>query len=144
MADLAEPNIVHAAGGILVRGGPDPRTTTTVVIHRPRHDDWSFPKGKLDPGETAEEAALREVYEETAVRCELVLPLGVVRYPLAAGAVKHTEYWIMRPVHDDGFIAGDEGDGLRWLRLDEAVDVVTSPLDRELVVRAQRAVAMSS
>ena len=53
---------------------------------------------------TAEEAALREVYEETAVRCELVLPLGVVRYPLAAGAVKHTEYWIMRPVHDDGFI----------------------------------------
>ena len=96
MADLAEPNIVRAAGGILVRGGPDPRTTTTVVIHRPRHDDWSFPKGKLDPGETAEEAALREVYEETAVRCELVLPLGVVRYPLAAGAVKHTEYWIMR------------------------------------------------
>ena len=50
----------------------------------------------------------------------------------------------MRPVHDDGFIAGDEVDGLRWLRLDEAVDVVTSPLDRELAVRAQRAVAMSS
>ena len=67
-----------------------------------------------------------------------------MRYPLAAGAVKHTEYWIMRPVHDDGFIAGDEVDGLRWLRLDEAVDVVTSPLDRELAVRAQRAVAMSS
>ena len=66
---------VRAAGGVVIRDG------LVAVVHRPRYDDWSLPKGKLDEGETFEEAALREVWEETGLRAALVRELPEVRYP---------------------------------------------------------------
>ena len=125
---------VLAAGGLVLRRGV--AGLETVVIHRPRHADWSFPKGKLDPDETFEQAALREVHEETALRCALGAELGDVRYPLPEGGEKLTRYWLMTIVADDGFEPGEEVDELRWIALHSAADAVTDPLDRELARRA--------
>ena len=79
---------VRAAGGVVIRDG------LVAVVHRPRYDDWSLPKGKLDEGETFEEAALREVWEETGLRAALVRELPEVRYPVR-GRPKLVRYWLM-------------------------------------------------
>ena len=71
---------VEAAGGVVVRDGQ------VLLVHRPRYDDWTLPKGKLDAGESFEDAALREVEEETGLRCRLVRELPPVEYPVAAAA----------------------------------------------------------
>ncbi|UFU03857.1 NUDIX hydrolase [Ruania suaedae] len=136
MTETVDDIRVLAAGGLLIRTCAESSAVGTLLIHRPRHGDWSFPKGKLDPGETLEQAALREVYEETALRCELGSWLGVVDYPLSGGGLKRTTYWLMQPRSDDGFIAGAEVDAVRWLPLEDAAEVVTHPLDRALARRA--------
>lgn len=125
--------MVHAAGGVIIRGAG--AGAETLLIHRPRHRDWSFPKGKLDAGETAQEAALREVHEETAWRCALGPSLGSVVYPIPGGGRKPTRYWVMTPLSDDGFQSGAEVDALRWVSLQDAADAVTHRLDRELAGR---------
>lgn len=130
---MTETPRVLAAGGVVLRRAED--GLRTLVIHRPRYDDWSFPKGKLDPGETFEEAAVREVHEETGLRCTLLDPMPPITYPQADGTVKLTRYWVMTVERDEGFTPSDEVDALRWLTLDEASAAVTHPLDRELARR---------
>ena len=86
---------VEAAGGVVVRTGAGPEV---AVVHRPRYDDWSLPKGKLDPGESFEDAALREVEEETGVRCRLRGALEPSSYRDHKGREKLVRWFLMEPL----------------------------------------------
>jgi 8-oxo-dGTP pyrophosphatase MutT (NUDIX family) len=127
----AAPKPVQAAGGIVCRRGPGGRTEVAVV-HRPVQDDWTLPKGKLEAGETAERAALREVEEETGLRCELVRPAGSTAYVDGRGRQKIVRYWVMRPL-SGRFVPTAEVDALRWFPIDDAVTQLTYPQDRALL-----------
>jgi len=131
MAVEPEQAEVKAAGGVVWRRAGD--TIAIAVAHRPRYDDWSLPKGKLDPGESWEEAALREVHEEIGLRCRLGEELDPVGYNDRKGRAKVVRYWLMEPDDDVAFTPNDEVDELRWLAPDEAVRELTYPHDRELV-----------
>ena len=123
-------NEVAAAGGLVIRdvgGGP-----LVAVVHRPKYDDWSLPKGKLDRGEGWEEAALREVEEETGWRCALGTELEPDRYRDRKGRDKLVRWWLMRAL-DGEFSADDEVDELRWLPPEAAVELLDYEHDRELV-----------
>jgi 8-oxo-dGTP diphosphatase len=119
---------IEAAGGVVL----DDRGRVAIV-HRPRYDDWSLPKGKLDAGETFEEAALREVWEETGMRCALGDELDPVRYRDNKGRPKIVRYWLMHVEDDPGFVPNDEVDELRWVTPGEAAEQLTYPHDAELV-----------
>ncbi len=121
---------VEAAGGVVVRGPEGQREV--CVVHRPRYDDWSLPKGKLDAGETFEEAALREVEEETGLRGSLVRELPSTRYRDNKNRPKIVRYWVMEAEGGE-FEPNDEVDELRWLPLDEAAETLTYERDRELL-----------
>lgn len=122
---------IEAAGGVVMRRGPE--ETEIAVVHRPRYDDWSFPKGKLDPGETFEEAALREVREETGLICRLGPELAFAHYDDNEGRPKVVRYWLMAVIDDPGFEPNDEVDALRWLPPAKATDLLTYSRDRKLV-----------
>ena len=122
--------VVEAAGGLVHRdgeGGPE-----IALVHRPRYDDWTLPKGKLAQGETYQEAALREVEEETGLRCRLVRYLGSVRYLDRSGKTKRVKYWLMEPI-DGTFVPAEEVDELRWLGFEAAEEMLSYDHDRELV-----------
>ena len=104
-------------------------------MHRPRYDDWTLPKGKLDPGETFEQAALREVEEETGVRAELVRELPATTYE-ENGRPKIVRYWLMEVAGERPFEPNDEVDELRWVPVDEALQLLSYERDRELVANA--------
>ncbi len=116
----------------MTRNGDNGRTEV-LVVHRPRYDDWSFPKGKLDPGEDDEAAARREVFEETGCRVELHEELPVRRYTDRKGRPKLVRYWRMTIVDCDPFVPNDEVDVLRWIPLDEAATLLSYDGDRRLV-----------
>ena len=120
----------RAAGGLVVRDGP--RGPEAAVVHRPRYDDWSLPKGKLRAGERWQDAALREVREETGMRCELGDELAPARYRDRKGRPKLVRYWLMRPI-DGSFEPGDEVDELRWLDPERAAELLDYEHDRALV-----------
>ena len=126
---------VKAAGGVVWRrsagGAPE-----FVAVHRPRYDDWSLPKGKLDPGETWEQAALREVEEEIGLRCTLGDELPPVFYADNRGRAKAVRYWLMQPA-DGAFAPNDEVDEMRWMDLEAAAALLTYPHDVELVRAAE-------
>jgi 8-oxo-dGTP diphosphatase len=126
---------VLAAGGLVVRPGGD--GPEVAVVHRPRYDDWSLPKGKLEPGETFAQAALREVEEETGLRCELGEALEPVSYRDRKGRSKLVRYYRMRPV-GGAFEASDEVDAMRWVSPAEARDLLTHEHDRALAASAER------
>jgi 8-oxo-dGTP diphosphatase len=117
---------VLAAGGVVVRGG------RVAVVHRPKYDDWSLPKGKLDPGESFEEAALREVQEETGLRCRLGRELPSASYHDAKGRPKLVRWWLMEPLGGD-FTPTREIDELRWLSPRDAAELLSYGHDRELL-----------
>jgi 8-oxo-dGTP diphosphatase len=123
----AEAEEVRAAGGLVVRDG------RVLLVHRPRYDDWSLPKGKLDPGESFEQAALREVEEEAGLRCELGEELEPTRYVDNRGRPKIVRYWVMRNCEDVGFEPNEEVDELAWLEPEEAARRLSYEHDRELV-----------
>jgi 8-oxo-dGTP diphosphatase len=124
---------VRAAGGVLLRSGVE--GVEVAVIHRPKYEDWSLPKGKLDDGEDFEQAALREVEEETGMRCELGPELSPVRYRDRKGRSKLVRYWLMRAV-DGEFSPGHEVDELRWLDPDGAQELLSYEHDADLVREA--------
>lgn len=128
--------VVRAAGGLLFRR-PDGGPVEVVVVHRPQYDDWTFPKGKLDDGETEAEAAVREVEEETGLRAEPVRDLGISSYHDSRGRPKTVRYWEMRPT---GGVLGpaNEIDDVQWVPLEEAADLLTYGRDKELLERATR------
>jgi 8-oxo-dGTP diphosphatase len=120
-------NPVHAAGGVVLRDG------LMALVHRPRYDDWSLPKGKLDDGESFEDAALREVEEETGLRCALVRELPAIEYEVR-GRPKVVRYWAMEVVDETPFVPNDEVDQLRWVEPREALALLTYDRDREPVL----------
>lgn len=124
------PVRIEAAGGVIIRDGK------VAVVHRDRYDDWSLPKGKLDAGESFEEAALREVLEETGLECELGRELEPVSYVDQKGRPKLVRYWLMEVTGGD-FEANDEVDEMRWLEPAEAARLLSYPHDRELVEGVQ-------
>ena len=121
---------VQAGGGLVHRrrkGGVE-----VLVVHRPSYDDWSFPKGKQNPGEKLKETALREVEEETGYRCRLTGRLGQVRYPVGRNQVKEVSYWAMK-VTSGRFRPNDEVDEVRWVEPDRARTLLTWPRDINLL-----------
>lgn len=103
-----------------------------VLVHRPLYDDWSFPKGKLDPGETEADAAIREVYEETTVFVELGELLGRTKYVDRKGRSKTAAYFAMT-IKDGEPCGSNEVDKSVWLNIDEARDVLSYPRDLPLL-----------
>ncbi|MEA2375188.1 MAG: hypothetical protein QOD53_1651 [Thermoleophilaceae bacterium] len=123
---------VRAAGGLVRRLREGDGEVQIALVHRPKYDDWSIPKGKLDPGESFEEAALREVEEETGLRCTLGRELGEARYDDHKGRSKLVRYWLMTPL-GGRFRPDREVDRLEWLTPAEALERLTYDFDRELV-----------
>ena len=126
---------VKAAGGVVWRRGED--GLEVALVHRPRYDDWSFPKGKLDSGESWEDGALREVEEEIGLRCRLGDELSPTAYRDNKGRAKVVRYWLMEP--EDGgapFTPNEEVDEMRWVDPAAAAALLSYPHDAELVREA--------
>jgi mutator protein MutT len=130
MASDPDSADVKAAGGLVMRD--DGRV---AVAHRPRYDDWSFPKGKLDEGETWEQAALREVHEEIGLRCRLGDELPATEYRVPRGR-KVVRYWWMQPESGE-FSPNEEVDEVRWVTPEEAEGLLSYDHDRELARSAR-------
>jgi 8-oxo-dGTP diphosphatase len=124
---------VRAAGGVVLRGA-EPHTEV-LLVHRPRYDDWTFPKGKCDDGERDEDAARREVEEETGLRCTLGPEIDGTSYVDGRGRPKVVRYWSMTPV-GGSFVPNDEVDEITWLAPGEARSRLTYDHDRLVLDRA--------
>jgi 8-oxo-dGTP diphosphatase len=124
------PPEVRAAGGVVVRERDGRREV--AVIHRPKYDDWSLPKGKLDAGEAWRVAAVREVAEETGLRCETLAELTPSTYVDGKGRRKLVRWWLMRPL-EGTFRPSKEVDELRWVTPERAAEVLEYEHDRALV-----------
>jgi 8-oxo-dGTP pyrophosphatase MutT (NUDIX family) len=123
--------IVRAAGGIVLRRN-DAGASEVLLVHRPAYDDWTFPKGKADPGESDEDCAVREVEEETGLRCAIDRPAGETRYTDGKGRPKVVRYYAMH--HAGGELAlVREVDDARWLTFADAIELLTYTHDRDLL-----------
>jgi 8-oxo-dGTP diphosphatase len=144
MVEAVRP--IRAAGGVLWRPTSDRDGQVEVaVIHRPRYDDWSLPKGKLAPGESTIDGAVREVLEETGFRVRVGRPLGEVRYTKSSGGSvrpKVVRYWAME-AEGGSFSPSREVDELRWLDIDSARKLLTRPLDVKVLDRFVRGPKLS-
>jgi 8-oxo-dGTP diphosphatase len=123
---LAPTKTVRAAGGVIVRDG------MLAVVHRPKYDDWTFPKGKQMRGETDEETAHREITEETGFVCALGDELTTITYVDRKGRPKDVRFWLMSVVSGE-FAPTDEVDQLRWVTPDAARSILSYDRDREVL-----------
>jgi 8-oxo-dGTP pyrophosphatase MutT (NUDIX family) len=129
-----DENEVRAAGGVVWRRDAEDGSVQILVVHRPRYDDWSLPKGKVDPGESDADCALREVEEETGLACRLGAELPSTSYRDNKGRPKTVRYWAMEPVTaDGGFTPNAEIDEIRWLPVAGAVKLLSYEHDRPVV-----------
>ena len=124
---------VLAAGGVLWRPGHLESAPEVAVIHRPRYDDWSLPKGKVDPGETEPVTAVREVFEETGHHVQLGRRIASVSYPIEQ-RTKKVQYWSARNL-GGSFAPNNEVDDLIWLSVAAAIKKVSYPYDRKILRR---------
>jgi 8-oxo-dGTP diphosphatase len=122
-------DLVRAAGGIVVREGSN--GPEMLVVHRPKYGDWTFPKGKIEAGESDEDCALREVEEETGLRCALREELPSTSYTDSHGRPKRVRYWLMDPIGGE-LAFRHEVDEARWVSPDEARRLLT--YDRDLAL----------
>lgn len=132
-------DVIKAAGGVLVdtsEGAP-----RFLVVHRPRYDDWSLPKGKLRGGEDYEQAALREVAEETGMVCETLERLSPATYWTRNDNHKKVKFWLMR-VLDGEFVANSEVDAVVWLDATRAMNLLTYVFDQAVLLEADLVVGM--
>jgi len=131
--------VIKAAGGVLVDtslGAP-----RFLIVHRPRYDDWSLPKGKLLPGEDFEEAALREVSEETGMVCETLERLSPATYWTRNDNHKKVKFWLMRRVSGE-FVPNDEVDAAVWLDATRAMNLLTYVFDQAVLLEADLVVGL--
>jgi 8-oxo-dGTP pyrophosphatase MutT (NUDIX family) len=135
LAQRGGARVVRAAGGMVCRPGPG-GLAEIALVHRPAYDDWTLPKGKLDGEETLEQACLREVEEETGLRCKVLGPIACTEYLDQRGRVKVVFYWKLRPLGGT-FRPTAEVDDLRWLTVEESLTVLTHERDRKLVREAR-------
>ena len=122
---------IEAAGGVVVRrrsGRPE-----VALVHRPKYDDWSLPKGKLEGEESHRGAALREVREETGLACRVGLELPSISYRTSEGLPKVVRYWWMEPVDGTGLRPSGEIDAAEWISLAEAPARLSHDLDRSVL-----------
>ena len=120
-------DVVQAAGGVVWRR-TEAGTVEVLLVHRPRYDDWTVPKGKLEPGESHADGALREVEEETGLRCTLGPELTSTSYVDRRGRPKAVRYWAMTPAAGT-FVPTDEVDEIRWVGIDQARSLLSYPRD---------------
>jgi 8-oxo-dGTP pyrophosphatase MutT (NUDIX family) len=138
--DVTGKEVVRAAGGVVTRPAPD-GGIEVLVVHRPRYDDWSLPKGKAEPGEHDEDTAVREVEEETGYRCTLGTELPPVHYQDRHGRPKQVRFWHMsvtsenegKPREDPEFVPNDEVDEVRWISPTAAATLLSYDADRRTV-----------
>ncbi|MGZ4280595.1 MAG: NUDIX hydrolase [Gaiellaceae bacterium] len=124
-------SVVRAAGGVITRAGGE--GAEILLVHRPRYDDWTLPKGKAEPGESDEECALREVEEETGLACELGPEVAVSEYEDAAGRLKRVRYFEMTPPEGAEAAPRNEVDDVRWLTRQGALETLSYDRDRKIV-----------
>ena len=125
--------VIAAAGAVLWQPDEATGAPLVAVIHRPRYDDWSLPKGKIEAGETEPVAAVREISEETGQGAHLGRRLGMVSYPVPEGT-KIVHYWAARALGGE-FVPHGEADKMRWLSIADARKRLTYPLDRKILGR---------
>ncbi|MFE2445485.1 NUDIX hydrolase [Stenotrophomonas sp. NPDC087984] len=128
----ADTGTVLAAGCVLWRRSPHGGGLEIALVHRPRYDDWSHPKGKLKPGEDALHGAVREVVEETGMGCAPGAVLPTIHY-MAKGRPKEVRYWAAEAVDDETFVPNREVDRLLWLPPDAARRRLSYDHDRTLI-----------
>lgn len=144
---MAKSFDIEAAGGVVVRYSSSkksaklgkrsrakatPSNIELLLVHRPRYDDWSLPKGKLDPGETHKRAAYREVLEETGLSCNLVAKLGPCSYTDHKGRSKRVKYWLMVP-EGGRFEPNSEVDRVKWFKPAKARRKLSYDRDRPVI-----------
>jgi 8-oxo-dGTP diphosphatase len=127
-----QKRVIRAAGGLLWRESE--RGTELAVVHRPRYDDWVLPKGHLDKGESWEDAAVREVIEETCCQAKLGDFAGTISY-LANNKPKIVLFWHMSFIGEDEFVPNNETDRMQWLTVAEAMAQLQYSTERALVSR---------
>jgi 8-oxo-dGTP pyrophosphatase MutT (NUDIX family) len=125
---------VEAAGGVIVRRG-EMGEPEVLIVHRPRYDDWSIPKGKLDNGETHEQGALREILEETGLVCRLGQTVADSHYTDHKGRSKRVRYYLMESL-EGSFAPNNEVDEVRWHQLATAENLVSYSRDAEILSAA--------
>jgi 8-oxo-dGTP pyrophosphatase MutT (NUDIX family) len=126
------PRVQFAAGGIVWDKQGDDRRV--AVVHRPRYDDWSLPKGKIDPGEEIGETARREVHEELGIDVDFGAFAGTTHYPLASGKTKIVLYWHMvKRAGESKFQPNREIDAIEWLPAKDAIKKLTHDVEKELL-----------
>lgn len=126
---------IRAAGGLVTRQSQD--GPQIVIVHRPRYDDWSLPKGKLEPGESWQQAALREVEEEIQCRVRLGDFAGPILYR-TGGGMKLTLFWLMECVEEHPFVPNPEIDAIRWLTQGAALAELKYSGEKDLLRTAHR------